>query len=187
MRPPTRLSGRPPSASSAHVGKQPDPTIESLRKAHLRETFDCGEPQLNEYLKKYARQNIDRNITQTFVAVRKPDLAVLGYYAIRMGSVMAGDLPPRETKRLPRYPVPVVHLARLATDRRVKGQGLGALLLASALKKAFQGSREIAAFAVETIAKNDQAKQFYSHFGFKSLTDDPFHMYMSMRTIAKLF
>ena len=169
------------------MGRDPEPTIEPLGKGHLRETFDCGEPPLNEYLRKYARQNVDLNITRTFVAVRRPDFTVLGYYALRMGSVTAGELPPEVAKRLPKYPVPVVHLARLATDRRVTGQGIGSLLLASALEKAFLGSKEIAAYAVETIAKSDKARQFYSHFGFKSLTDDPLHLYISMRTIAKLF
>ncbi|MEG3859930.1 hypothetical protein [Microcoleus sp. herbarium12] len=34
-----------------------------------REAFDCGIPELNEYLKKYARQNDRRGIAKTFAVI----------------------------------------------------------------------------------------------------------------------
>jgi GNAT superfamily N-acetyltransferase len=160
---------------------------EPIQKHHQREAFDCGSQELNDYLKKYARQNEEKDLSRTFVALQGSDLRVWGYYTLRSGSVSIKDLPPEETKRFPRYPVPVVHLGRLATDVQVRGQGLGAHLLVDALHRAHRSSHEIAAYAVEAIAETEQARNFYLKVGFKGFLDDPLHLYLSMKTIVKVF
>jgi GNAT superfamily N-acetyltransferase len=169
------------------VADESELVIEAVRKDHRRDTFDCGAPELNEYLANYARQNHELGLTKTYVAVKTPDPTVLGYYSLCMGSVLTAHFPPEEVRRFPKYPVPVVHLARLATDRRVRGQGLGALLLVHALRKSYEASRQIASYAVEAIAKDEKARSFYLKYGFKPLIDDPLHLYLSMKTVAKLF
>lgn len=161
--------------------------IEAIRKDHRRDTFDCGVVELDEYLAKFARQNHELGLTKSFVSVKTPDPTVLGYYSLCMGSVLTANFPPEEVRRFPKYPVPVVHLARLATDRRIRGQGLGALLLVHALRKSFEVSRGIAAYAVEAVAKDGKARSFYEKYGFKQLIDNPFHLYLSMKTVATLF
>ena len=168
------------------MGRGAELTIEAIRKDHLRNTFDCGKPPLNDYLAKHARQNHELGTTKTYVAVRSPDPAVLGYYSLCMGNVSVAKFPPEEVKRLPRYPVPVVHLARLAIDRRVQRQGVGSLLLVSALKRALKSSLEIASYAVEAVAKDEEARTFYVKYGFKPLADDPLHLYIAMKTVEKL-
>ncbi len=160
--------------------------IESLASRHDRESFDCGEALLNEFLKKYARQNEDRGISRTFVAVKSGDPRILGYYTLRVGAVEAAGFPKEEVKRLPRYPVPVVHLARLAVDRTAQGQGVGQALLASALKKAVAASELAGAFAVEVLAKSEEAARFYGKHGFKAFQDDAKHLYLPIATIARL-
>jgi len=161
-------------------------SITPLAERHLREPFHCGVAELDEFLKRYARQNDERGISRTYVATRGGDLRVLGYYTLRAGAVAAEDLPPAEVRRLPRYPVPVVHLARLAVDRTVAGEGLGALLLVSSLARAQRISQEIGAYAVEVMAKTEGAALFYEKFGFRRLADDRLHLYLSMKTVAKL-
>lgn len=161
--------------------------FEPIRRDHARDSFDCGVAALNEFLKKFARQNEDLAIARTFVAVRTGDPLVRGYYTLRTGQVEIKDLPPEETKRFPRYPVPIIHLARLAVDKTAQGKRLGERLLLDALERALAVSRSAAAFAVEVIAIDDSARSFYLKYGFKELVDDRLHLYLPLGVIAKLF
>lgn len=161
--------------------------LEPIRREHIRDAFDCGNASLNEFLRRYARQSEDLGVARTFVAVRPGEVVVRGYYTIRTGQVEVQELPQGETKRFPRYPVPVVHLARLAVDLTARGQGLGELLLLDALEKALAASCSIGAYAVEVIATDEAARSFYLKYGFKELQDDRLHMYLAMSTVESLF
>jgi ribosomal protein S18 acetylase RimI-like enzyme len=162
-------------------------SIELLDRSHLREPFDCGEPALNEFLKKYARQNQESDVGRTYVATRPGETRVLGFYTIGTGSVSFATLPPTERKRLPRYPIPTVHIGRLAVDRSVARKGLGETLLMHALERAAKVSDLIAVRVVEVVAKNDAARRFYLRYGFGALLDDPNHLYLSTSVVRKLF
>lgn len=159
--------------------------ITLLAKAHDRESFRSGVADLDEFLRTYARQNARRDLTQTFVAVRPTTSAVSGYYSVRMGDVGIELLPESERKSLPRYPLPVVHLARLAVDERERGKGLGELLLLDAFERAASLSKSIGAAAIEVVAKDATARAFYRKYGFSSLLDGELHMYISIRTVRK--
>lgn len=161
--------------------------IEPLTRRHDRQAFACGVAPLDDYLKKYARQNADLNYGRTFVLVREAEARVFGYYTLSAGAVARGHLPPEDAHRLPKYPAPVAHLGRLASDRGIQGQGLGSLLLADALRRAFRVSKDLALYAVEAVAKDERAKAFYVSHGFDELRDDPHHLFLSMKTIAELF
>lgn len=157
--------------------------IEPLCKSHERETFDCGEASLNEFLKKYARQNSTKGFGRTFVAVLPDETKVSGYYTLSSGSVAFESVP----ENLPRYPIPTVHLGRLATDLQMRGQGLGELLLIDALRRSVLVSAEIGIYAVELYALTENAKRFYSKYGFVPLKDDDKHLYLPIETLKKLF
>jgi hypothetical protein len=43
--------------------------LSPLEKEHNRSAFECGKLELNEYLKKFARQTQDRGGAKTYVAV----------------------------------------------------------------------------------------------------------------------
>jgi GNAT superfamily N-acetyltransferase len=169
------------------VADPPAWQIERIRKDHERASFDCGVEELNVFLHKYARQSEEFGLARTFVAIKPGDPRVFGYYTVRNGEVEVQNLRPEETKRFPRYPVPVVHLARLAVDRSVQGQRLGEFLLLDALERALTVSKSVAAYAVEAVAINDAAKRFYLKYGFRELLDDKLHLYLSMKSIATLF
>lgn len=158
-----------------------------LSRAHDRASFRCGVEALDEFLKSGARQNAEAGISRTIVAVRSGSTAISGFYTVRMGEVQFDLLPADERKRLPRYPVPVVHLARLAVDLRERGKGLGAELLVDAFARALRSTSEIAAAGVEVVAKDDEARAFYAKFGFKSLRDRQLHMYISMKVVRAAF
>ena len=160
--------------------------IERIRRQHIRDRFHSGERSLDEFLHRYARQNEERDVSRTFVATEPGQLVVLGYYSLRAGSVSASSLPESARRRLPAYPVPVVHLGRLAVDTSARGRRLGEALLVHALRKAEHVSREVAAYAVEVMAIDDAARAFYRHYGFQELLDDRLHLYLPMKVIRKL-
>ena len=95
-------------------------------------------------------------------------------------------LPTAEAKGLPRLDVPVVLIGKLAVDRSVQGQGLGALLLVDALRRSLQISEQVGIGAVEVDAIDDAARNFYLKFGFRSLLDDPRHPFLTMAEVRKL-
>ena len=161
--------------------------ISRLGAAHVRTGFDCGVPALNEFLEKYARQNDARGLSRTYVATREHERRVLGYVTIRAGEVNCDDLPEHERRRMPRYPIPVLHLARLAVDREARGMGLGDGLLVFALEKAVDAAEELGLWGVEVQAKDEAARGFYGRYGFKPLVDDPLHLYISLKTVRRAF
>jgi GNAT superfamily N-acetyltransferase len=161
--------------------------VEPLGAHHDLRTFDSGAEPLDAYLRRFAGQNARRGIGRTYVAVREDDPRVLGYFTLSAGSVATDVLPDDVARRLPRYPVPVVHLGRLAVDRAMQGQGLGAALLVEALRRAVRVAAEIAVFAVEVVAKDAAARRFYAHHGFAPMRDDPHHLYLPIETARRLF
>lgn len=98
--------------------------------------FDCGESALDEYLQRYASQDIKRGVARFFVAspAEQPQV-VAGFYTLSAASVAAETLPEKWRKKLPRYPVPLALLGRLAVSQQFHGQGLGSILLADACKR----------------------------------------------------
>jgi GNAT superfamily N-acetyltransferase len=106
---------------------------EPIGRGHDRKAFDCGSPELNDYLVRYARQNHDSGGAKTFVAVAPaaPD-HVLGYYSISPGAIAFARAPATLTRRLGRYEVPIFRLGRLAVALPMQGRGLGADLLLAA-------------------------------------------------------
>jgi GNAT superfamily N-acetyltransferase len=162
-------------------------TLERISKTHDRAAFDSGVPALDEYLRRFARQNDRKDLGRTYVATPREGRTILGYFTIRAGAVAARELPEDERRGLPAYPVPVVHLARLAVDLSARGRGLGKWLLVHALRKAMLVADPLGVRAVEVLAKDTSARSFYERFGFRSLLDDPDHLYLSMAAIRGAF
>lgn len=156
--------------------------IEPLLPTHDRTDFDCGEPSLNDFLKRFARQNNERGLSRTYVAALPDKPKIYGYYSLSSGVIQFDTLP----EKLPRYPIPVVYLGRLAVNRSVKGQGLGKILLLDALKRTMHISEQLGIYAVEVYALHDAARSFYLKYGFASLLDDQRHLYLTTKAIRKL-
>jgi predicted GNAT family N-acyltransferase len=156
--------------------------IELLRRDHDREAFDSGVPALDEYLSRYARQNAERGLGRTYVAVRSGEARVVGYYTLSAGAVTFAEVPDHLRRRFPRSPVPVVHLGRLATCRSVRGEHLGEALLLDALGRSLRVAHDLGIVVVEVRAKTERAKTFYGKYGFEPLIDDPLHLYLPLGT-----
>src|SRR5581483_7127934 len=110
--------------------------------------FSCGQSSLDRFLKEYAGQNQARDFSRTYVLVRSGDPRVCGYYTLSAGQIERESLPSKLGKKLPRYPVPVVVLARLAVDGSVRGAKNGRRLLWDALQRSLSAAELIGIHAV---------------------------------------
>lgn len=160
--------------------------VEELHTDHDRSAFSCGQPSLDEFIKRYASQNQKSGVSRTFVALKPHESTVHGYYSLAAGAVAFANLPEDQRKRLPRYPVPVAHLGRLAVDKTAQGEGLGSFLLIDALRRIQDVADSIGIHAIEVVAIDESAKNFYLKYGFDELEDDPYHLYISLKTVRKL-
>ena len=122
---------------------------------------------------------------KTFVAVSDGEKRVIGYYTLAAGAVLFEHLPTEASRKLPKHPVPVILLARLAVDQSVQGKRLGEGLLLDALQRSLDLSGNLGAHAVEVDALGDSAVAFYIKYGFAPLLDNPKHLYLPMATIEK--
>lgn len=124
-------------------------------------------------------------ISRTYVATRADEVSVCGYYSIAAGSIQFSDIPDDLRRRLPRYPIPTALIGRLAVDRNAQGQGLGSWLLMDALSRITRVADSIGIHAVEVVAIDDMARQFYLQYGFTELLDDHRHLYIALSTLKK--
>jgi ribosomal protein S18 acetylase RimI-like enzyme len=148
--------------------------------------FRGGEDALDRYFQTQVTQDIRRRVANCFVAVETATSQIAAWYTISAASIPLTDLPPEETRRLPRYPtVPAVRIGRLAVGQRFQGRGLGAALLADAASRTVKA--DAAAFTLLVDAKNDQAVAFYQHFGFRILASQPRTLFLPLATAQKIF
>ncbi len=156
-----------------------------IGRHHDRKSFDCGSPELNDSLNRYARRNHESGGAKTFIAVSPAEPArVLGYYSISPGAIEFARVPANLTKKLVRYDVPVFRLARLAIDLSVQGQGLGGDLLLAAGERALAVAAEVGGAALAIDAKDERAVRWYMGFGALPLLDDPLKLILPLVVIA---
>lgn len=162
-----------------------DGRIEPLAALHDRRNFFCGEPALDEYLRRFARQHAESRISRTYVGAKGE--RIVGYYTLAMSAIRKDQLPEQQQKRFPNYPVPMARLARLGIDQRQQGKGLGKLLLLDALYRCYRLSEEIGSVGVLVDAKNATAQRFYLRFNFEAFPEMPLTLWLPIAAIASLF
>lgn len=158
--------------------------VELLTAGHALDAFSCGKPALDLWLRRFALINQANDSARTYVAC-KAGGTVVGYFAIRAGSVRPEEAPQRISKGLARHPLPVVLLARLAVDRTCRGQGLGAALLKDALGRIGAAADILGARAVLVHAIDEEARAFYEHFGFEASPLEPLQLFLLLKDLRK--
>lgn len=157
--------------------------IEPLGKHHDRRNFTCGVEALDVYLKRFARQHAEANISRTYVAIAGATVA--GFYSLAMSGIRRENLPEKYASRFPNFPLPVARLARLAVARDRQGQGLGELLLADALRRCLFISESIGMLGVIVDAKDERARAWYQRYEFESLPDSPLTLWLPAAAIPR--
>jgi predicted N-acetyltransferase YhbS len=157
--------------------------LERLGAHHDLARFDSGNDDLDGWLRRHSLAAQQMDSARTFVATRNS--RVVGYFSLTMGSVRRQDAPAKLVRGLPAYPVGMVLLARLAVDQTEQGKGLGATLLAEALRKAVAAGEAAAARLVVVDAVDEQATTFYEHHGFVRAPEHGLRLYRRMKDIAR--
>jgi len=137
-----------------------------LSAAHLLDDFDCGEPALNDWLKRRAMSNQSSGASRTFVVLDQ-NQRVCGYYAMAAGAV-SHQMASSSIRRNMPDPVPVMVLARLAVAQHAQGEKLGSALLQDVVNRAVVVAYNTGVRAVLVHALHERAKQFYEHYGFQA-------------------
>ena len=157
---------------------------EPLSPNHVLDGFDCGRPSLNVWLARYARQADAAGSARTYVVVDSEQERVVGYHAPTAAAVEREASTARMIKGMPRYPIPVVLLARLAVDASVAGRGLGAWLLRDAMTRSLAASETIGVRAMLVHAIDDEARRFYLRHGLEASPTDELHLMILIKDIA---
>ncbi|MDB5343665.1 MAG: acetyltransferase [Schlesneria sp.] len=160
--------------------------IEQFSAEHDRSAFSCGKQALDDFIRTRVSQYEKRRLGKTFVAVAAGEKRVIGYYTLAASAVSFANLPTGASRKLPKHPIPVVLLARLAVDQSAQGKRLGEGLLLDALQRTLDLSSDLGIHAVEVDALDDAAAAFYRKYGFSSLIDDPLHLYLPIATIGEV-
>lgn len=149
-------------------------------------TFDCGQSDLNEWLRKHALNSQRAGMATVFVTSDIATGAVLGYYALATGGVENAAAPSRVTKGVPRHPVPVIILTRLAVDTAAQGVRIGRSLLVDALRRVDAAADQVGVRALLIHAKDDNARAFYMRQAeFEPAPTDPLHLFLLMKDLRK--
>lgn len=151
--------------------------------------FCCGVHALDDFFARHALANDKLGLGKTFVLHPERETtglpAVLGFYTLSMADIEGPRLPAPPGHRLPRYPLPVALLGRLAVARDLRGRGIGGRLLRDALMRVVSVSGSVGCFGVVVDAKDESSEQFYGHYGFVAVGAEtwPRRMFLSIYTL----
>lgn len=160
--------------------------IELLNKLHNRNNFDCGIQSLNEYLKQIARQHIKKGLSRTFVFIETEKPAeIIGFFTLSLCEIQIEKLPDKFAKKYPSK-VSGVKLARLAVDYKYQRQGIGDVLIISAMKKALIIAENAGIIGLFVDAKDQQAENYYKRYNFVNLRDSPLQLFLPLSIINNL-
>ena len=158
--------------------------IEVLSKTHDRTDFDCGNRELNHYLQKIARQHITKGISKTFVLINTANpTKIIAYMSLVVCEIYATNIPHRWKDKFPNK-IPAAKLARLAVSENEQRKGYGELLVVDAMQKTLSVSNSIGIAGLFVDAKHEQAKAYYSQFGFLSLPNQLDNLFLPLSSLV---
>ena len=155
---------------------------QKLSPKHDLAHFQCGEPALDDWLRRRALQNEESGASRTYVLCAGN--RVVGYYALAVGAVAHADAPGRVRRNMP-DPVPVMIIGRLAIDQTMQGQSIGPALLRDAVLRTMQAAEIAGIRAILVRAISDRAKRFYEKWGFISSPVDPMTLMITVAEATK--
>jgi GNAT superfamily N-acetyltransferase len=143
---------------------------EKLTPAHDLSQFECGEPELDDWLRRRALRNEEGGASRSYVICAGRQ--VVGYYALAAGAAAHANAPGRVRRNMPN-PVPVMVIGRLAIDLRFQGRGIGSALLRDAVLRTAQAAGIAGIRAILVHAILERAKRFYEKSGFRASPVEP--------------
>ena len=158
-----------------------EPCLVLLESDHDLDGFDCANAELDRWLIGHALASQRADLARTYLAL--DGRTVAGYVSLTTGSIRREAAPGRYARRMPRHPIPIILIARLAVDRRHQGNQLGSRLLAEALRLAVTASDTGAARLVVVDAIDERAAGFYRRRGFIEVPENPHRLFRKISEI----
>jgi GNAT superfamily N-acetyltransferase len=158
--------------------------VRKLAASDRVDSFDCGQPALNQFLQRFALVNQQAGSAQTYVCCQGDE--VVGFYSLAVGSVDQESAPSRVRKGLARHAIPVMILARLAVSTGHQGKGIGLALLRDALLRTAQAADIAGIRCLIVHAKDDAARRWYENWEFESSPTDPYHLFLMIKDLKAL-
>lgn len=157
-----------------------------LGRQHDRAAFDCKDPDLNAYLRRYARQNHQSGGSKCFIAAPRANPShILGFYTLSPAALEYKRAPAIAVRGLARYDVPVFRLGRLAVDHSVQGRGLGGALLLRAARRCILVAEQAGGVALLIDAKSNEVARWYAGYGAIPLLDAPLSLVLPFATVLE--
>lgn len=157
--------------------------LEPLGKQHDREGFDCGVEALNSYLSQVARQHEAKGVARTYV-LTDDEKTIAGFFTLTFCQIDGGTLPKALAKKLPKQ-IPAMRLGRLAVSKSRQKQGIGQMLISSALVMVERAEKIAGGIGLFVDAKDEAAAAYYAEFGFCPLDDTPLTLFLPIQTIRQ--
>lgn len=173
--------------------------VQLSKSDHDRNSFDCGENELNVFIKTQAYKHMQAGISRTMILpsnqpllnqpLSNPKYAICAFYSVTPSSISRETLPVELAKKLPHYPIPVFLIAQLAVHKEFHGEGLGKVSLIRALKYLWNVNHHMKAYAIVVDCLNTSAQRFYTKFGFEVLCEQNgrVRLFLPMKTVEQLF
>ena len=137
------------------------PTL--LTNEHELTGFACGEPSLDDWLKRRALANQVSGASRTYVVCE--GRRVVGFYCLASGAIAVAGAPSKVRRNMP-DPIPMMVIGRLAIDQRWHGRGIGRALLRDAVRRTLQAAGIVGVRGILVHALSSNAKKFYEACGF---------------------
>ncbi len=158
-------------------------SIKEISPKSSLKNFDCQVAPLNEFLSRYALKNDELGIGKTFIALTQKNQTA-GYFTLATAQVAYQEIPDECKKKLPKYPIPALRIARLAVNKDFKGSGIGKWLLKQAFIKIIQVADVTGLYFIIVDAK-ESSKTFYEHYGFYKFVDKELSYFILVDTVRQ--
>jgi len=156
--------------------------------------FSCGKHPLDDYFKRHAIRNDRAGISRAYVLRRvetdPPELPkLLGFYTLSMAVAESAPIAKLLEAKLPKYPMPVALIGRLAIDTRAQGRRFGEMLLMDALHRVVDAAGIVGCIGIIVDAKDDGAERFYMKYDFVTVSAEiwPHRMFLPIATARSAF
>jgi GNAT superfamily N-acetyltransferase len=161
--------------------------IEPIASDHETQSFDCGSEEQTNWLRRHGLQAHQSDTAKVYVVCLAGARTIVGYYALAAGSIEHAEAPPRLTKGVGRYPVPVVILTRLGVDLGEQGRGLGSALVRDAFFQVAAIADRAGVRALLIHAETPEAVAFYRAIdpGFEPSPTDPLHVALLIKDLRR--
>jgi len=158
--------------------------------------FDCGKPDMNKFLARHAAKHMGKGLSSSWVLPAKfpkdgEKTSVAAFYTLAPSTITREDVPTEASlSSMPRYPIPVVMLARLAVSADLQGKGYGEKVLITALRhaaKITESPEHLPAVALVLDILDEEAKGFYDKFDmFHEMCDNPMKLFVPMQVLREI-